>query len=181
MISKDYRKVYELMSGNVGLTHGMNGAVGDSDRVLVSEGLDWKRTLGLYIWYHSSPDSSLEEGLNKYLDAITHRELALRVAEPTPWYLGPHSVSPRRDMLFKIIKMYAQRSTDINIALDPLGITSDPLDYRMTWCLSVMLSNALSISTGFDNVTASFASQLEAMGLWEWAIYVQLHLDNSDR
>ncbi|CAO3675615.1 unnamed protein product [Umbelopsis vinacea] len=180
MISKDYRKVYELMSGNVGLTHGMNGAVGDSDRVLVSEGLDWKRTLGLYIWYHSSPDSSLEEGLNKYLDAITHRELALRVAEPTPWYLGPHSVSPRRDMLFKIIKMYAQRSTDINIALDPLGITSDPLDYRMTWCLSVMLSNALSISTGFDNVTASFASQLEAMGLWEWAIYVQLHLDNSD-
>jgi nuclear pore complex protein Nup98-Nup96 len=181
MISKDYRKVYELMSGNVGLTHGMNGAVGDSDRVLVSEGLDWKRTLGLYIWYHSSPDSSLEEGLNKYLDAITHRELALRVAEPTPWYLGPHSVSPRRDMLFKIIKMYAQRSTDINIALDPLGITSDPLDYRMTWCLSVMLSKALNISTGFDNVTASFASQLEAMGLWEWAIYVQLHLDDNDR
>jgi nuclear pore complex protein Nup98-Nup96 len=84
-------------------------------------------------------------------------------------------------MLFKIIKMYAQRSTDINIALDPLGITSDPLDYRMTWCLSVMLSKALNISTGFDNVTASFASQLEAMGLWEWAIYVQLHLDDNDR
>jgi len=180
MISKDYRKVYELMSGNVGLTQGMNGAIGDSDRVLISEGLDWKRTLGLYIWYHSSPDSPLEEGLNKYLEATTHRELALRVAEPTPWYLGPHAVSTRRDMLFRIIKMYAQHSTDIYTALEPLGITRDPLDYRMTWCLSVMLSKALNVSTGFDNVTTSFASQLEAMGLWQWAIYVQLYLENQN-
>ncbi|CAO3667636.1 unnamed protein product [Umbelopsis ramanniana] len=178
MISKDYRKVYEVMSGNVGLTQGMNGAVGDSDRVLVSEGLDWKRTLGLYIWYHSSPDTTLEDGLNKYLEATTHRELALRVAEPTPWYLGPHAVSPRRDMLFKIIKMYAQQSTDFRSALDPLGITSDPLDYPMTWCLSVMLSKALNVSMDTDITTVSLASQLEAMGLWEWAIYVQLYLQD---
>ncbi|KAJ2961964.1 hypothetical protein NQZ79_g2892 [Umbelopsis isabellina] len=176
MISNDYRKVYELMSGNVGLTQGMNGAVGDSDRVLVSEGLDWKRTLGLYIWYQSSPDASLEEGLHKYLEATIHRELALRVAEPTPWYLGPHAVSSRRDMLFQIIKMYAQGSSDIDTALDPLGITSDSLDYRMTWCLYIMLSKTFNVDTGSDKVTASFASQLEAMGLWHWAIYVQLFL-----
>jgi nuclear pore complex protein Nup98-Nup96 len=81
-------------------------------------------------------------------------------------------------MLFKIIKMYAQHSTDIRSALDPLGITSDPLDYRMTWCLSVMLSKALNVSMDTDSSTVSLASQLEAMGLWEWAIYVQLYLQD---
>lgn len=74
------------------------------------------------------------------------------------------------------------RHYDLNQLLEPRSITADPLDYRLSWHLWEMLRalNYTHLSEQCEGVLqASYAGQLESEGLWEWAIFVLLHIDNS--
>ncbi|OXB66599.1 UNVERIFIED_CONTAM: hypothetical protein H355_011858, partial [Colinus virginianus] len=67
---------------------------------------------------------------------------------------------------------------DLDQLLDPRSITSDPVDYRLSWHLWEVL-RALNYShlcrQGQGVLNASYAAQLESEGLWEWAVFVVLH------
>ncbi|NWW94157.1 NUP98 protein, partial [Rhynochetos jubatus] len=85
---------------------------------------------------------------------------------------------PLRDVCFHLLKLYSDRHYDLDQLLDPRSITSDPLDYRLSWHLWEVLralnyTHLLRQSQGVLN--ASYAAQLESEGLWEWAVFVLLH------
>jgi nuclear pore complex protein Nup98-Nup96 len=74
------------------------------------------------------------------------------------------------------------RHYELNQLLEPRSITADPLDYRLSWHLWEVLRalNYTHLSEQCEGVLqASYAGQLESEGLWEWAIFVFLHIDNS--
>ena len=77
-----------------------------------------------------------------------------------------------------IANIFPYRHYDLDQLLDPRSITSDPLDYRLSWHLWEVL-RALSYthlskqSQGVLN--ASYAAQLESEGLWKWAVFILLH------
>ena len=74
------------------------------------------------------------------------------------------------------------RHYDLNQLLEPRSVTADPLDYRLSWHLWEMLRalHYTHLSEQCEGVLqASYAGQLESEGLWEWAIFVLLHIENS--
>lgn len=74
------------------------------------------------------------------------------------------------------------RHYDLNQLLEPRSITADPLDYRLSWHLWEVLRalNYTHLSKQCEGVLqVSYAGQLESEGLWEWAIFVLLHIENS--
>ncbi|NWY52916.1 NUP98 protein, partial [Chionis minor] len=85
---------------------------------------------------------------------------------------------PLRDVCFHLLKLYSDRHYDLDQLLDPRSVTSDPLDYRLSWHLWEVL-RALNYSHLFKQgqgvLNASYAAQLESEGLWEWAVFVLLH------
>uniref|UniRef100_A0A8D1ARN6 Nuclear pore complex protein Nup98-Nup96 n=1 Tax=Sus scrofa TaxID=9823 RepID=A0A8D1ARN6_PIG len=75
-----------------------------------------------------------------------------------------------------------RRHYDLSQLLEPRSVTADPLDYRLSWHLWEVLRalNYTHLSEQCEGVLqASYAGQLESEGLWEWAVFVLLHIDNS--
>ncbi|NXE85473.1 NUP98 protein, partial [Cochlearius cochlearius] len=85
---------------------------------------------------------------------------------------------PLRDVCFHLLKLYSDRRYHLDQLLDPRSVTSDPLDYRLSWHLWDVL-RALNYThlcePGQGVLNASYAAQLESEGLWEWAVFVLLH------
>ncbi|MCO5614262.1 hypothetical protein L7F22_068542 [Adiantum nelumboides] len=68
LISTEYRRIFELLSGNVTWSRG-NGKREESEAVRdlsIVGGLDWVRTFALYLHYDAHFDSSLAEALQRY-------------------------------------------------------------------------------------------------------------------
>ncbi|EPY83493.1 nuclear pore complex protein Nup98-Nup96 [Camelus ferus] len=92
------------------------------------------------------------------------------------------SQRPLQDVCFHLLKLYSDRHYDLNQLLEPRSITADPLDYRLSWHLWEVLRalNYTHLSEQCEGVLqASYAGQLESEGLWEWAVFVLLHISNS--
>ncbi|NXS93869.1 NUP98 protein, partial [Jacana jacana] len=87
---------------------------------------------------------------------------------------------PLRDVCFHLLKLYSDRLYELDQLLDPRSVTSDPLDYRLSWHLWEVL-RALNYTHLFRQgvLNASYAAQLESEGLWEWAVFVLLHEPNT--
>ena len=206
-ISKEHRRIYELLSGNVGISAGnLEGdAIDQVQALYISEGLDWKRAFGLQLWYGKF-HATVSESLARYEDSTVAN---LRTASSLPLYLEKPStaaaVTPKwkpslnspSDPLFEFIKLYTDPSHSLESVLLPRNFTSSPLDYRLPWHLYIIFSRVLRkrdfgdrFETGedamsglegnsirADTVTEGYASQLEGEGLWTWAIFVLLHLE----
>nr|CAD7426062.1 unnamed protein product [Timema monikensis] len=155
----------------------------------VCKDLDWKRAFGVHLWYMCSQASSITDALLKYEKAFDSPESSNRYAHPPdPLYfegdgLQPETSSGRAvwDLCFHLLKLYSSRSHPLDQLLNPATHTSDPLDYRLCWFLFQVLT-ALGYTHLSDYSAAllhtSFASQLEGLGLWHWAVFVLLHLKN---
>ena len=206
-ISKGYRRIYEILSGNVGISAGNSEGdkIDQSPTIHMSEGLDWKRAFGLQLWYGKF-QATVSTSLAKYEESTT---ADLKVASPLPLYLEKPStastVSPKwkaaptppSDPLFEMIKLYTDPSHSLESVLLPRNFTSSPLDYRLPWHLYIIFSRVLrkrdfgdrielgdeamgepeGNSVRADMVTEGYASQLEGEGLWSWAIFILLHLE----
>ncbi|XP_074672849.1 nuclear pore complex protein Nup98-Nup96-like [Strix aluco] len=85
---------------------------------------------------------------------------------------------PLRDVCFHLLKLYSDRHYDLDQLLDLRSVTSDPLDYRLSWHLWEVL-RALNYTHLFKQsqgvLNASYAAQLESEGLWEWVVFILLH------
>ncbi|XP_061485203.1 nuclear pore complex protein Nup98-Nup96 isoform X2 [Rhineura floridana] len=149
--------------------------------------LDWKRSLGVHLWYLLPSTAPLSKALSLYEDAFKdYLECDTYACPPLPPYLeGSGCVieegdaqHPLRDMCFHLLKLYSDRSYDLHQLLDPKSVTADPLDYRLSWHLweALRALHYTHLSEQCQGVlNASFAAQLESEGLWEWAVFVLLH------
>lgn len=164
----------------------------EQKQINVCSQLDWKRTLAIHLWYLLPPTASISRALSMYEEAFQNTSEGDKYAcSPLPSYLEgcgcvveeeKDSRRPLQDVCFHLLKLYSDRHYDLNQLLEPRSITADPLDYRLSWHLWEVLRalNYTHLSEQCEGVLqASYAGQLESEGLWEWAIFVFLHIDNS--
>jgi hypothetical protein len=88
------------------------------------------------------------------------------------------------DILFHILSLYQNEDDEevVEAMLDPLSCSPRILDFSLSWLLLSVLQ-AANIGnmpeSMVSEVTLSFASQLENIGLWNFAFYVLLSLPSS--
>lgn len=92
--------------------------------------------------------------------------------------LNGSNISDCLDTAIYVAIIFLYRHYDLDHLLDPRSITSDPVDYRLSWHLWEVL-RALNythlLKQGQGVLNASYAAQLESEGLWEWAVFILLH------
>ncbi|SGY85171.1 BQ5605_C009g05743 [Microbotryum silenes-dioicae] len=158
-ILPEYRKIYELLCGNVGVSEGKKGKDGDSvvdgvEEVHVAQGLGWKRAFGLSLWY-ATFRSSIETAMELYESAF---EEDPRVAKPEPEYIATptRSTSTEKrpewsnrsgetptDPLYQLLKLFTLSTHPLEQVLLPINFGTCPLDYRLPWHLYILLSRVL--------------------------------------
>ncbi|XP_077255171.1 nuclear pore complex protein Nup98-96 isoform X1 [Temnothorax americanus] len=156
----------------------------------VCEDLDWKRAFATHLWYLSPPTCSITDALDLYEISFNATEAQAYAAVPEPEYreneYDAELSNGKRihDLCFHLLKLYCTGNHDLGELLNPLSYTANPLDYRLSWLVQQTLV-ALGYTHLSDHVAAlthtNFATQLEAHGLWHWAIFVVLHLRDSSR
>lgn len=178
-IPADYLKVYALLCGALTVNAAPQGAT----RRFVTDGLDWRRTFGLHLWYSNTPGVNLAEAVNEYVLSMAENPT---VAKPAPWYQKCKEIQDPEhyDILFQLMALLTIPSKSLEDALHPLGISPAALDYRLSWIFYMVLTQSLHISgfrstSSHSKICVDFMFQLESLGLWEWAVFVALHLETA--
>ncbi|XP_036603753.1 nuclear pore complex protein Nup98-Nup96 isoform X1 [Trichosurus vulpecula] len=184
-IQEDRLRIFTLLAGKP------VWQLSEQKSINVCSQLDWKRSIAVHFWYLLPPTASISQALSMYEEAFQNTSESEKYACcPLPSYLEDSGCvledddtrRPLRDVCFHLLKLYSDRHYDLNQLLDPQSITSDPLDYRLSWHLWEVLQalNYTHLSEQCEGVLhASYAAQLESEGLWEWAIFVLLHITNT--
>ncbi|KAI1315609.1 hypothetical protein EDD11_000619 [Mortierella claussenii] len=174
-----YLKVYALLSGALDINIAPKG----EPQVFVTDGMDWRRTFGLYLWHSSSPGADLPHALNQYSASMSTRK---NIARPRPWYQREvrEDELEHFDFLFQLIALLALPSKALEDALHPLGMSPACLDYRQSWLFYMILDQSLQVGRFRSDMShaklcQNFIFQLESLGLWEWAVFVALHLETA--
>ncbi|KAI1118257.1 nuclear protein 96-domain-containing protein [Nemania sp. NC0429] len=191
--SQPIRALYEMLSGNVCACEGTKGAPENrAEAFLISKrfGLNWQQAFGLRLWYAISRKGGIAEAFEKY-KADVEQDKELR---PTVWFAqhgipaiwdDPHK-EDREDLLWGLLKLYSDSQADLEAIIRPENSQLSPLDYRLCWQLGQALVSTGRLSFGknsaekIDAATISFAAQLTNEGSWLEAVFVLLHLTDSD-
>uniref|UniRef100_A0A672Y6M6 Nuclear pore complex protein Nup98-Nup96 n=1 Tax=Sphaeramia orbicularis TaxID=375764 RepID=A0A672Y6M6_9TELE len=164
-----------------------------SDSVVnVCSELDWKRCVAVHLWFMLPPTASVADALAKYEAAFKGLcEGGKYACAPLPPYLETEqpdledseeeeeSKRPLYDLCFHLLKLYSDRHYSLQQLLDPLSVTWERLDYRLSWHLwgvlqSLHYSHLSASRQGL--LHASYAAQLESAGLWHMAVFILLHI-----
>lgn len=189
--SDPIRAIYELLGGNVCAVEGKKGAMENRmDSFVISDkfGMDWKQAFGLRLWYAISSQDDVVEAIRQYEDDLSQD----KEKRPKPWFAeqGIQALwedpdkEQREDLLWGLLKLYADKDTDLADVLRPENSQLSPLDFRLCWQLGQALINTGRVDFGeggndkIDAATLSFASQLTSEGNWLEAVFVLLHLTN---
>ncbi|XP_064636233.1 nuclear pore complex protein Nup98-Nup96-like isoform X2 [Lineus longissimus] len=164
--------------------------------VNVCEDMDWKRALAIHLWYHCVPTSTISDAVHEYDCAFKGKRQTSYCGPPHPPYLekfkdNVNSVESRadrrtviRDCCYHILKLYGQRSHRLERILAPTTSTPSHLDHRLSWHLANVLQSLRYVHLSEQHhamLNSEFIAQLEAEGLWEWAVFVALHDENNER
>ncbi|XP_076242431.1 nuclear pore complex protein Nup98-96 isoform X2 [Calliopsis andreniformis] len=183
-VSMDRLKLFSLVAGEplVPSKHGL---------INVCEGLDWKRAFAVHLWYFSSPIASIRDTLELYETAFdTNKTDYAYAAQPKPEYRGNdceieiNGEKSIYDLCFHLLKLFCVGNHALGELLNPATHTADPLDYRLSWLIQqVLLALGYShLSEYVATIThVNFATQLETHGLWQWAIFVMLHMKDAGK
>uniref|UniRef100_A0A3Q1I7K2 Nuclear pore complex protein Nup98-Nup96 n=1 Tax=Anabas testudineus TaxID=64144 RepID=A0A3Q1I7K2_ANATE len=166
-----------------------------SDAVVnVCSQLDWKRCVAIHLWFVLPPTASVADALSKYEASFQGScEGGKYACAPLPPYLETEqpdleeeeeeeeeeSKRPLYDLCFHLLKLYSDRHYSLQQLLDPLTITWERLDYRLSWHLWGVLQalHYTHLSTSRQGLLhASYAAQLESVGLWHMAVFILLHI-----
>ncbi|KAH0449693.1 hypothetical protein IEQ34_020385 [Dendrobium chrysotoxum] len=170
-IEKDRLKLYELLAGNI------LGSLQDWS-------VDWKRHLGLVMWYQLPPDTQLPVIINTYEQLLSEG----RAPHPVPVYIdeGPvidrveWSAGDRYDIAYYLMLLHANGEKAFGLLktmFSAFSSTFDPLDCHMIWHQRAILESIGGFSSKeLHVVDISFVSQLLCLGLCHWAIYVAIHM-----
>ncbi|KAL6649303.1 hypothetical protein ACP70R_013527 [Stipagrostis hirtigluma subsp. patula] len=174
-IEEERLKVYELLAGNI-------------QAALLDSPIDWKRYLGLIMWYQLSPDTSLDIIIRSYHQLLREE----KVPYPVPVYIdeGPldealqWSPGDRFDISFYLMLLHANQDEKFGLLKTMFSAFSssyDPLDYHMIWHQrSVLEAIGAFSSDDLHLLDLSFVYQLLCLGKCHWAIYVILHMPHLD-
>ncbi|XP_068600169.1 nuclear pore complex protein Nup98-Nup96 [Brachionichthys hirsutus] len=165
-----------------------------SDSVVnVCAGLDWKRCVGVHLWFVLPPTASVADALAKYESAFQCSSAGEKYAcAPRPPYMEAEPEEdeeackrPLHDLCFHLLKLYGDRRYSLQQLLEPLTVTWRRLDYRLSWHLWGVLQalHYAHLSAARQGLLhASYAAQLESAGLWHMAVFVLLHIaDHAQR
>ena len=161
-ITRDHRRVYELLSGNVLVSKGTDARttkdpVDQVSDLPICEGLDWKRAFGLFLWYDSPYEAPLEHAFERYEAQVApSASTGAGIAPPLPWYRESASVGATRlrqllqkaggydrDALFELLKLYVDPTYGLEPALNACSFGASNADARLPWHLYNLLSRVL--------------------------------------
>jgi nuclear pore complex protein Nup98-Nup96 len=192
--SQPIRAIYELLAGNVCVCDGTKGAPIE-DRIetfIISKrfGLDWRQAFGLRLWYAILASDDIARAVQMFAEDLEQEK---EPAKPQAWYVE-QGISPlwndtalesREDLLWGLLKLYADHNADLEAVLRPENSQLSPLNVRLSWQLSRALVASGKASYGddgdekADQLTLSFAAQLTNEGNWVDAMFVLLHLSST--
>ena len=153
----------------------------------------------------SRKDTNVAPPLPRYLEDKSYLQPGDADKSTTTWSTKALRSSPR-DPAYELVSLYTDATHTLESALSPANFGSSPLDYRLPWHLYTLISRvlrrrdfvdrtsamptlmsdeepdnianeAMGYSARADYVTVNYATQLESLGLWEWAAFVLLHLE----
>lgn len=174
-IEEDRVRLLELLSGNI-------------HRALHGVKIDWKRFLGLLMWYKLSPDISLPVVFNTYQKLLNEGNAPY----PVPVYIdegpiedvGNWDFNDRFDLAYYLMLLHAREENDfgaLKTMFSASASTNDPLDYHMIWHQRAVLEAIGTFSSNDLHVLdMAFVSQLLCLGQCHWAIYVVLHMPHRE-
>ncbi|PRQ56486.1 putative nuclear protein [Rosa chinensis] len=173
-IEKDRIRLYELLAGNV------HGAFHDIE-------VDWKRFLGLLMWYHLPPNIPLPIVFRTYHDLLNEN----KAPYPVPVYMDgrveetvDRSAEKRYDISYYLMMLHGSEDSEVDFLktmFSAFSSTYDPLDYHMIWHQRAVLEAVGVISANDLHVLdMGFVSQLLCLGQCHWAIYVVLHMTHCE-
>ncbi|XP_033244064.1 nuclear pore complex protein Nup98-Nup96-like [Drosophila miranda] len=146
----------------------------------------WLTVVGMELWYFREPTSSITDALIEYDKAFQSEECYAE--PPSPTYKGVPTAEERKkpvyDLRYHLLQLYSKRMHPLEETLNPITHTVDPMDFRLSWLLLQTLW-----ALGYRHcsrlteaqLTVDFASQLENEGLWQWGIFVLLHIESRHR
>lgn len=171
LIEKDRVQLYKLLSGDV-------------EGALIDREIDWKRFLGLLMWYHLAPDTQLPNIIKAYSMLIEKHT----APQPIPMYVEEGAlhgipilnVEGLYDTAYYLMLLHAdqeQNAVDVHKMFSSFSSTYDPLDHRMAWLQNGLLQSIGVLSPlQLHVLDMNFVSQLLSVGQCHWAIYVALHM-----
>jgi nuclear pore complex protein Nup98-Nup96 len=177
LISSNHLKLYELLSGNVFAT---------------TKGLDWRTTISMQMWYGCRLDDSFDEALNIYDEARRYSE---EISNPFVWYNHINGndhwayldVNKQTfDLHYHLMKLSTDPTHSLEESLHPRTNHVAPLDYRITWLLHYMIARIYKIrdfidsEVTVDQTTLKFMFELETLGIWQWAVFIAMFINNPD-
>ncbi|KAK9080482.1 hypothetical protein SSX86_000240 [Deinandra increscens subsp. villosa] len=177
-IEKDRIRLLELLAGNI------HGALGEMN-------IDWKRFLGLLMWYHLPPASDLTSIFQTYQHLLQDGQAPY----PVPVYIDEKLVEDgvswppgsRFDLAYYLMILHSNEERDLDkvsmlkTMFSAFASTHDPLDHHMIWHQRAVLEAVGTFSYNDLHVLdMGFVSQLLNLGHCHWAIYVVLHMSYRD-
>lgn len=174
-IEEDRVRLFELLAGNIHeALHGIK--------------IDWKRFLGLLLWYQLPPDVSLPVVFNTYQKLLNEGNAPY----PVPAYIDEGPIEDasnwvsggRFDLAYYLMLLHARQENDfgaLKTMFSAFASTNDPLDYHMIWHHRAVLEAIGTFSSNDLHVLdMAFVSQLICLGQCHWAIYVVLHMPHRE-
>jgi nuclear pore complex protein Nup98-Nup96 len=182
-----YRAIYEILAGEIDARGTALAQLG------VGKRLDWRRAFAMRLWFGIPADGEIKDAVQEYWMA-TQQDSS--IAKPIPWYTTHQAPSGVYDGLFQLLRLYAGSgvNTTLDDALNSYNFSSAVTDVRVPWHLYIILSQLKGKATFADaygmksggvsdtgeRLTLSYVIQLEHLNLWQWAIYVALHLQRAN-
>lgn len=168
-------RLFELLAGNIHVAlHGVK--------------IDWKRFLGLLMWYHLPPHTSLPDVFNTYQKLLNEGNAPY----PVPVYIDEGLiedvsnwvVNDRFDLAYYLMLLHARQENDfgaLKTMFSAFASTNDPLDYHMIWHQRAVLEAIGTFSSNDLHILdMAFVTQLLCLGQCHWAIYVVLHMPHRE-
>ncbi|KAI9354053.1 nuclear protein 96-domain-containing protein [Zopfochytrium polystomum] len=205
LISSKSLDLYNLLSGDVNRWEPLVGAP-----------LSWKQTFGLFLWYANGGELSLRDALHQYVEVWSQSSSAAK--SPVPSYLegkpltneivrrqGGSRLLLVQDIRFELLKLHADSTHLLETALNPLSVTPQRLDCRISWAIWAILARAKKVrefvdagrpvtvkgpidaavfppqqlaSNRADATTMTLILGLEVLELWQWACFAALFLSS---
>lgn len=166
LIGRGVWKVYSVLGGILD-DDDHDDELTDKDADVCS-GLDWKRVMGLCLWYGQGLEASISDVVRFYEKLISQQSDSSSrpraIAKPLPpwlldvqrkkqpsallskWNSRPPNSEPD-DPLYALIKLYADPALSLSNVLDPLSFSSSLLEVGVAicWHLYIILSRVMRI------------------------------------
>ncbi|XP_076117193.1 nuclear pore complex protein Nup98-Nup96-like isoform X3 [Mytilus galloprovincialis] len=180
-------KIYALLSGQLV----WRAPVEPYTMINTCETMDWKRALALHLWFLCPSNSPIHQAVLDYEAGFKGRSnCGIYCNPPLPPYSEGVLDCPieeedeghmLRDTCYHVLKLYCQKSHRLDRLLNPTSSTENQLDYRLSWHLyQILQSLDYKHLSPYHRayVHMNFASQLESIGLWHWAVFIVLHIED---